>query len=168
VIAQASTGSGKTAAYLLPCLHRLLTSSPEVAPGPRALVLVPTRELCQQARACVTAVESSSLARPGGWRTLTAFLRRAPGPSPSQVRTEAASLAAFAGGAVRVGQLPGTGAAAAALAAAAAAPPDLLVATPARVAQALRDGLFRPGALTKGLQFLGAPLHRRSPTTAST
>jgi superfamily II DNA/RNA helicase len=50
VVAQAATGSGKTAAYLLPLLHRLLTTLPEAAPPPRALVLVPTRELCQQAR----------------------------------------------------------------------------------------------------------------------
>jgi ATP-dependent RNA helicase DDX56/DBP9 len=50
VVAQAATGSGKTAAYLLPLLHRLLTTQPEAAPPPRALVLVPTRELCQQAR----------------------------------------------------------------------------------------------------------------------
>ena len=51
VVAQAPTGSGKTAAYLLPALHRCLTSAPAAAPGPRALVLVPTPELCQQARA---------------------------------------------------------------------------------------------------------------------
>jgi hypothetical protein len=50
VIAQAVTGSGKTAAYLLPALHRLLTQAAEAAPPPRALVLVPTRELCTQAR----------------------------------------------------------------------------------------------------------------------
>jgi superfamily II DNA/RNA helicase len=51
VIAQAVTGSGKTAAYLLPLLHLLLTSAgAEGAPGPRALVLVPTRELSSQVR----------------------------------------------------------------------------------------------------------------------
>ena len=50
VIAQAVTGSGKTAAYLLPALHRLLTQAAEAAPPPRALVLVPTRELCTQVR----------------------------------------------------------------------------------------------------------------------
>ena len=50
VIAQAVTGSGKTAAYLLPALHRLLTQPAEAAPPPRALVLVPTRELCAQVR----------------------------------------------------------------------------------------------------------------------
>lgn len=51
VTAQAATGSGKTAAYLLPAMHRLLTTPPPPGvPGPRVLVLVPTRELCQQAR----------------------------------------------------------------------------------------------------------------------
>ena len=49
---QAETGSGKTAAYLLPLLNALLTA-PATGSGaqPRSLVLVPTRELCQQARA---------------------------------------------------------------------------------------------------------------------
>ena len=41
----AQTGSGKTAAFALPILHRLLTHA---RPGLRALVLVPTRELAAQ------------------------------------------------------------------------------------------------------------------------
>ncbi len=41
------TGSGKTLAYLLPLLHRLLsTANPDA--GIRALILLPTRELAQQ------------------------------------------------------------------------------------------------------------------------
>lgn len=60
---------------------------------------------------------------------------------------------------MRVAQLPGAGAAQAALAAAAAAPPDVLVATPARVALALRDNLFRHGSISRGLQLLGASEH---------
>lgn len=50
VVARAKTGSGKTFAYLLPLLHRLFNeSSPQSKLAPAALVLVPTRELCQQA-----------------------------------------------------------------------------------------------------------------------
>jgi ATP-dependent RNA helicase RhlE len=45
LIATAQTGTGKTAAFLLPILHRLLGKSRNVT---RALVLTPTRELAQQ------------------------------------------------------------------------------------------------------------------------
>ncbi len=44
VIGQAQTGTGKTAAFLLPILQRIDTSSPEI----QAVVLCPTRELAQQ------------------------------------------------------------------------------------------------------------------------
>lgn len=47
VLAQAATGTGKTAAFALPLLHRL-TSSRSTTRAPRALVLVPTRELAMQ------------------------------------------------------------------------------------------------------------------------
>lgn len=46
ILGSAETGTGKTAAYLLPLLHKLLAS-----PGagqPRALIVVPTRELALQ------------------------------------------------------------------------------------------------------------------------
>lgn len=47
VLAAATTGSGKTAAFLLPMMQRLLEhSAPRSAT--RALILVPTRELAQQ------------------------------------------------------------------------------------------------------------------------
>ncbi len=46
--ASAQTGTGKTAAFLLPALHRLATPSPKKGMGPRILVLVPTRELAMQ------------------------------------------------------------------------------------------------------------------------
>ena len=45
VLAAAMTGSGKTAAFLLPILHRLLQAP---KPGTRVLVLTPTRELAAQ------------------------------------------------------------------------------------------------------------------------
>jgi ATP-dependent RNA helicase SrmB len=45
--ASAETGSGKTAAYLLPILHRMLLK-PEPLTATRALLLLPTRELALQ------------------------------------------------------------------------------------------------------------------------
>ena len=51
VLAQAPTGSGKTAAFALPLLQRLV-QAPNAQPRPvRALVLVPTRELAVQVAA---------------------------------------------------------------------------------------------------------------------
>lgn len=47
LLVSAETGSGKTAAFLLPTLHHLLTL-PSGKSGTRALVLTPTRELAQQ------------------------------------------------------------------------------------------------------------------------
>lgn len=49
IFASAQTGTGKTAGFTLPMLHRLSASNP--SPGrrvPRALILVPTRELAAQ------------------------------------------------------------------------------------------------------------------------
>jgi ATP-dependent RNA helicase RhlB len=49
VVAQAQTGSGKTAAYLLTIFNRLLRSPRSSAPEvPRALIVAPTRELAVQ------------------------------------------------------------------------------------------------------------------------
>ncbi len=48
ILASAPTGTGKTAAFLLPCLQHLL-DYPRRRPGPaRVLVLTPTRELAMQ------------------------------------------------------------------------------------------------------------------------
>lgn len=47
LIVSAETGSGKTAAFLLPTLNKLLESNPRNT-GTRALILTPTRELCRQ------------------------------------------------------------------------------------------------------------------------
>eukprot|EP00672_Neobodo_designis_P001080 CAMPEP_0174852608 /NCGR_PEP_ID=MMETSP1114-20130205/26010_1 /TAXON_ID=312471 /ORGANISM="Neobodo designis, Strain CCAP 1951/1" /LENGTH=808 /DNA_ID=CAMNT_0016087215 /DNA_START=26 /DNA_END=2452 /DNA_ORIENTATION=+ len=56
---RAVTGSGKTAAYMLPLIHHLITTSPYPKAGPhrrhpRSLVLVPSRELAQQCEASAT------------------------------------------------------------------------------------------------------------------
>ncbi len=49
LIAQAQTGTGKTAAFALPILQRLNAIETDPAPSsPRVLVLAPTRELAQQ------------------------------------------------------------------------------------------------------------------------
>ena len=48
LIGQAGTGTGKTAAFALPLLHRLLERAAAGGAGPRGLVLVPTRELAMQ------------------------------------------------------------------------------------------------------------------------
>ncbi|WP_420422398.1 DEAD/DEAH box helicase [Simkania sp.] len=46
--ASAQTGTGKTAAFLLPALNRLLSPAEKTGIGPRVLILAPTRELAQQ------------------------------------------------------------------------------------------------------------------------
>ena len=48
IMASAQTGSGKTAAFLLPTLQRRTKRSEKPGKGPRALVLTPTRELAAQ------------------------------------------------------------------------------------------------------------------------
>jgi ATP-dependent RNA helicase RhlE len=67
VLACAMTGSGKTAAFLLPILHRL---SPKKRGATRALILTPTRELAAQieehARALATHTPLSAAAVFGG------------------------------------------------------------------------------------------------------
>ena len=48
LMASAQTGTGKTAAFVLPALQRLLTNAAGPGRGPRVLVLTPTRELAMQ------------------------------------------------------------------------------------------------------------------------
>lgn len=67
VLGLAQTGTGKTAAFALPCLQRLLVGQASAA-GPRVLVLAPTRELASQISA-----ETRSLARFTGSRITTVF-----------------------------------------------------------------------------------------------
>jgi len=61
LLVSAETGSGKTAANLLPTLHHLLTL-PSKSFGTRALVLAPTRELAQQIfKQCQQLIEDTDL-----------------------------------------------------------------------------------------------------------
>jgi ATP-dependent RNA helicase RhlE len=65
VLGLAQTGTGKTAAFVLPILQRLMK-------GPRgklrALILAPTRELAEQTHTAIT-----QLARQTGLRSLTVY-----------------------------------------------------------------------------------------------
>ena len=54
VMASAQTGTGKTAAFMLPSLHLLATPPKERGKGPRVLVLTPTRELALQVSEAAT------------------------------------------------------------------------------------------------------------------
>ncbi|HAB98525.1 MAG TPA: ATP-dependent helicase, partial [Parachlamydiales bacterium] len=56
--ASAQTGTGKTAAFVLPALHKLMTPAAKKTRGPRVLILTPTRELAMQ-----IAVEASKYSK---------------------------------------------------------------------------------------------------------
>ncbi len=62
VLATAQTGTGKTLAFLIPVIERMLQ---EKTPGIAALALVPTRELAMQGRRSVQRVARQA-AGPGG------------------------------------------------------------------------------------------------------
>ena len=60
VLATAQTGTGKTAAFALPIIHKLLESEQQTMP--RALILAPTRELAEQiAKNCATFAKFTDL-----------------------------------------------------------------------------------------------------------
>jgi ATP-dependent RNA helicase RhlE len=65
VVATAETGSGKTAAFLLPVMHRLMTTRSR---GIRALVLCPTREIALQ-----TECEARKLGQRTGLRSTAIY-----------------------------------------------------------------------------------------------
>src|SRR5437773_12554178 len=69
VIGQAQTGTGKTAAFLLPFMEAWRDTN---EPGPQALVLAPTRELavqvCEEARKLAPSRHFRALAIYGGQR----------------------------------------------------------------------------------------------------
>jgi superfamily II DNA/RNA helicase len=80
LLVSAETGSGKTAAFLLPMLQRFLDQPPPVRDGgTRGLVLVPTRELAQQ-----TLDQFFSL---GSYSRLTAGVITGGAPTRHQIAT---------------------------------------------------------------------------------
>ena len=69
IAAQAQTGTGKTAAFLIAVFSRMLTiSAPGQGPSPRALVIAPTRELVVQIEA-----EAKLLGSFTGFRIVSAY-----------------------------------------------------------------------------------------------
>jgi ATP-dependent RNA helicase RhlE len=93
VLGIAQTGTGKTAAFSLPTLHRLC-SQPAVPgiKGPRALVLAPTRELAAQ-----IGESFNSYGRHTGLRTAVIFGGVGQGPQVQAIRSGAAILVATPG-----------------------------------------------------------------------
>lgn len=69
IAAQAQTGTGKTAAFLIAIFSRMLTvKSPGLGLSPRALIIAPTRELVVQIDA-----EAKMLGGPSGFRIVPVF-----------------------------------------------------------------------------------------------
>ncbi len=69
IAAQAQTGTGKTAAFLIAVFSRMLTlPSPGRGPSPRALIIAPTRELAIQIDA-----EAKVLGGPAGFKIVPVF-----------------------------------------------------------------------------------------------
>ena len=78
VLGLAQTGTGKTAAFALPIIERLHTKP---RPGPRALILAPTRELAMQIHA-----ELVALAQFTGLQAVTVFGGTSAGPQIRALR----------------------------------------------------------------------------------
>jgi ATP-dependent RNA helicase RhlE len=62
VLGIAQTGTGKTAAFCLPILHKLVSSG-EKLNTPRALILTPTRELCAQIHTSIEGYAAQTLVK---------------------------------------------------------------------------------------------------------
>ena len=119
VVVRSHTGSGKTAAYLLPIIHKVMKSTAQcLLPNPRAIILVPTRDLA------------------------------------NQVTKEACSITCKCAPTLRTGGLPASGCAPEVLREFAGAPPEILVGTPARVAECIRSCFFPSNALNSSLDLL--------------
>ena len=84
LMASAQTGTGKTAAFVLPTLNRLLEPPKSKGRGPRVLVLTPTRELATQV--------SESVAELGRFQRLRYTSVVGGVPYPPQIRMLSAPL----------------------------------------------------------------------------
>lgn len=89
VMGLAQTGTGKTAAFVLPILQRLLKSPRS---GLRALIIAPTRELAEQIHEAIGA-----LSRRTGIRSVTIYGGVAMGPQVQKLRQGAAIAVACPG-----------------------------------------------------------------------
>jgi ATP-dependent RNA helicase RhlE len=89
VMGLAQTGTGKTAAFVLPILQRLYKGS---RGKPRALIISPTRELAEQTHAAITA-----LGRRTGLRSLTIYGGVSAQPQIKRLRAGAEILVACPG-----------------------------------------------------------------------
>jgi len=85
LLVSSQTGSGKTAAFMLPSLQRLLTPSPAAGKGPRILVLAPTRELALQ-------VHDAAVVLARGVRRFSSATLVGGAPYPPQMRKLARPL----------------------------------------------------------------------------
>ncbi len=92
LMAGASTGSGKTAAFALPILQALLTQQAVDINTPRVLVLTPTRELAQQVHASFVGYAGES-----GMRCVLAYGGASIGPQAKALKQGADVLVATPG-----------------------------------------------------------------------
>ena len=90
VLGLAQTGTGKTAAFVLPILHRLMNG--RRIGKPRALILAPTRELAEQTHTAIT-----QLGRQTGLRSITIYGGVSAGPQMAGLRAGADILVACPG-----------------------------------------------------------------------
>src|SRR4029450_10840569 len=79
VLGRGQTGSGKTLAFGLPLIARIAQGGRALPHRPKALILVPTRELAMQVADALTPVG----------RSVGVFLKTAVGGGPSHRQTEA-------------------------------------------------------------------------------
>lgn len=82
VIGLAQTGTGKTAAFVLPILQRLMQGTQGTPRGTRALIVTPTRELAAQIQATIVALSYNS-----GLRSATVYGGVSMGPQEQALRS---------------------------------------------------------------------------------